>query len=305
MSTNIINETNQPLVSVAVITYNSSATIVELLESIKSQTYPKLELVISDDASTDSTIAICDEWIKQNGKRFTNTEIVRVAKNTGISGNYNRAEAASHGDWIKIIAGDDLLLPQCIQSYINYVTQHTDAVYVFSRIIPFMGNGEQRKILDSPIRYDFFEWTIEEQYRYLIYERDEVPAPAVFFNKLGAERIGVKCDERIPMIDDWPRWVNLLKAGVRLHFIDEELVMYRISEQSMSSSSGKSDIFNKSMALFYIYYQYDEFKKDNKASAIAAYVSSKCIVTKSYWWKMARILIDWALVLKSKMLAHK
>lgn len=296
-----MKEQNQPLVSISIITYNSAATIIELLESAKSQTYPRLELIISDDASKDSTVSVCEDWLRLNGSRFERYEIVRVEKNTGISANLNRAVAACTGEWIKAMGGDDLFLPKSIESYVRYVTQHPDAVYVFSRQIQFSGDGAARTITPSPIRYEFFSWPMEEQYRYLIFERDEVPAPTLFFNKAGAEKIGIKCDERIPMMEDWAKWVNLLKAGVRLHFVDEELVMYRVSEQSMSTSPQKAEAFQKARALFFLYYRYDEVKKVNRASAFCAYVSCKYIVTNKWWWGALKQVLDVLVKLKTSI----
>ena len=49
----MINST--PLVTIAVVTYNSSQTILETLESVKEQTYKNIELIISDDCSSDNT----------------------------------------------------------------------------------------------------------------------------------------------------------------------------------------------------------------------------------------------------------
>ena len=53
------------LVSISVITYNSSKYILDTLDSVKAQTYPNLELVISDDCSTDNTIDLCKDWVKR------------------------------------------------------------------------------------------------------------------------------------------------------------------------------------------------------------------------------------------------
>lgn len=47
-----------PLVSVVVITYNSSKYIVETLNSVKKQTYKNIELIITDDCSTDNTVSV-------------------------------------------------------------------------------------------------------------------------------------------------------------------------------------------------------------------------------------------------------
>lgn len=54
---------NIDIVSVCIITYNSSKYIEETLESVRRQTYPAIELIISDDASSDDTVYICEQWI--------------------------------------------------------------------------------------------------------------------------------------------------------------------------------------------------------------------------------------------------
>ena len=60
----------EPLVSIIVITYNSSKYVLETLESAKAQTYENIELIISDDGSTDDTIKICKNWLEKNQDRF-------------------------------------------------------------------------------------------------------------------------------------------------------------------------------------------------------------------------------------------
>ena len=116
----------KPLVSISVIVFNSANTVHETLDSIYAQVYPNIELIISDDCSTDNTVEICRDWIEKNKTRFVRTEVVTVEKNTGVAGNLNRAEAACRGEWIKPIAGDDVLLPNCIQDCIDYMTEHPE-----------------------------------------------------------------------------------------------------------------------------------------------------------------------------------
>ena len=99
-----------PLVSISVITYNSSKYVIETLDSAKAQTYQNIELIISDDCSTDNTVEICKNWINDNKERFVRTELITVKKNTGISPNCNRANNAANGEWIKEIAGDEIEL---------------------------------------------------------------------------------------------------------------------------------------------------------------------------------------------------
>ena len=71
----------EPLVSILVVTYNSSKTIEETLESAKNQTYGPIEVIISDDHSTDDTVEICEKWIEKNENRFTNSKVISASEN--------------------------------------------------------------------------------------------------------------------------------------------------------------------------------------------------------------------------------
>lgn len=244
----------QPLVSVSVVTYNSARTVIETLDSIFNQTYPCLELIISDDCSTDKTIEICDKWIERHKERFVRTELLTIDKNTGVSANSNRARQACQAEWVKPIAGDDILLPDCVQIYMEYVDKHHDVIYLFSKVECFGASEKRCREVENFFVYDFFSWNNEKQLEYLLCVRNCIPAPTAFYNKKKLNALNIKCDERIPMLEDWPRWINIVKAGVKLFFLDKVLVQYRISEQSLTNSSTLSNIMDKSMALFRIYY---------------------------------------------------
>ena len=101
-------DASKPLVSVFIVTYNSSDYIIEALDSVRNQTYPNIELVVSDDCSTDNTVPLVKDWMKSYGSRFSRTEIVVAPKNQGIPSNYNRAVNACHGEWLKMMDGDFL-----------------------------------------------------------------------------------------------------------------------------------------------------------------------------------------------------
>ena len=156
-----------PLVSIAVVTYNSSKTVLETLDSIKEQTYPNIELIISDDCSKDNTVELCRGWVEKNKGRFVRVEILTVETNTGVSANFNRADAASRGEWGKPIAGDDLLLPNAIQEYVNYIIVHPDVVYVFANGKCFGSNEEYTRRIAQEFTMDFFKWDKQKQLEYL------------------------------------------------------------------------------------------------------------------------------------------
>ena len=110
---------NKPLVSIVVITYNSSEYVLETLESAKAQTYTNIELIVSDDCSTDETVSICKKWFEANKDRFVNTIMVEAEINSGVPANANRGLAECKGEWIKFIAGDDILVSTGIEEFVK------------------------------------------------------------------------------------------------------------------------------------------------------------------------------------------
>lgn len=279
---------NLSLVSVVVVTYNSSATVIETLDSIYNQTYPNLELIVSDDCSPDNTVELCREWIASHKDRFVRTELLTVEKNTGVSANLNRGADACRGDWVKEIAGDDVLLSDCVEIYMDYVKEHPEAVYMFANVELFGGDEEQRRELDhwySSTEKEFFTLPIEEQYDYLTMKRNPIPTATSFYNRKGVAALGVRNDERIPFYEDKPKWINFLKKGVRFDYIDKVTVKYRASDSSLCRHT--PDKFLKSQALFYLYYCFHNvYLKGGKRYAIKNWISAqKTIHDNAIGWR--------------------
>lgn len=248
---------NNPLVSVAVITYNSSKTVIETLESIQAQTYQNIELIISDDYSKDDTVKICKEWVEENLNRFVRVEIVESPVNTGVSANGNRAEDACRGDWVKPIAGDDVLLPWCIEVYMGYIEEHPEAKVLFGRVKAFGASDDiNERFNTSVFDYAFLKKGPTEQLSRLLCSNNYIPAAAFFYNRVYVRSTGIRNDERIPLLEDWPKWINMLRKGIVFDVIDSDVVRYRISESSLSTTSTLSLVFRKSNALFFKYYQF-------------------------------------------------
>ena len=101
-------EYKKTLVTIGVLAYNSAKTILETLDSIALQTYDNIELIICDDGSTDNTLVVVKTWLKEHVSNFYRTEIVTVNQNTGTPANCNRLLKHSNGEWLKMIAADDL-----------------------------------------------------------------------------------------------------------------------------------------------------------------------------------------------------
>lgn len=270
---------NQPLVSVSVVTYNSSKTVVETLNSIFNQTYQKLELIVSDDCSTDNTVEICREWIDAHKERFERAELLMVEKNTGVAANMNRAADACRGEWVKDIAGDDVLLPDCVETYVDYVQENPEAVCVFANVDVFGGSEGDRKYWEDyfSIEQEFFTWSNEEQYDYLTLIGNHIPAATAFYNRGKFVELGVRNDERTPFLEDRPKWITLLKEGVHFDYINKVTAKYRLSDSSLWRKTPEK--FIKSQAKVYLYYCFrNDFKKRSKKKAILKWIRSQRVV---------------------------
>lgn len=163
----------QPLVSVNVVSYNASKFIIETLDSISNQTYKNIELIISDDASPDNTVELCQNWLVHYKSRFVRTELITVEKNTGVTANCNRALAASQGEYWKIIGSDDLLTPDCIEKCVAYMQAKPQARFLFGKQISFTRNfmdGNFKKE-ELPFRAYFFRDSVSAKKQYKIITR--------------------------------------------------------------------------------------------------------------------------------------
>lgn len=281
---------SEPLVSIAVITYNSARYVQETLDSVFAQTYGYLELIISDDGSTDGTIDLCEKWLQGHTERFVDIKIICSPSNTGTSANYNRAENACGGEWVLCLDGDDILASDCISEYIQYVSKNQEASVVFSRVKCFGDFESGLKQMSDFFNYDFFNWSIEQQLNYLSTERNCIPSGTFFFNLKKYRELGMKNDERIPLLEDWPKWINLLRKGVQFYFIDKVLVNYRMSESSLCTGELYKKNYMKSYAAVFVYYQYKAFaKKHGKRLAIEKYLNSRVTMGKNtLLWRCLR-----------------
>lgn len=268
----------QPLVSIPIVTYNSAEFIIETLESVKAQTYPNIEVIISDDCSTDNTVEICREWIEKNKERFVRTEIIVPKHNTGISANCNRGEAACAGEWIKGIAGDDLLMPNCIQDCLDYVSEHPETEALFGRAEAFGASKEECDKWNENISNSSLTLSSEQLLHELLFNGNCICAVSFFYNRHAINELHIHNDERIPMLEDWPKWINMLKAGIKFHYFDRVLVKYRLN--GISTSKRSSLKYFESERLMRFYYCYPEWLKENQDEAVKRIVKEECDIYK-------------------------
>ncbi len=225
-----------PLVSVGILTYNSSKYIIDALESVKNQTYKNIELIVSDDCSKDNTVDICREWIEENKSRFVNTTLLTVDKNTGTSANANRRLAACKGEWMKGCAGDDALFPDCIEKFVNFVTTHPEAKFVVGKAkeykYTFIAENEIDYHVSHYNNHPLLKQPVEIQFKNMLHGDSWIFTPAAFYNIKMLRNVG-GWDEKYGIHEDFPLFFKLFKEGYKCYDLDAFVIKYRVSDTNV------------------------------------------------------------------------
>jgi glycosyltransferase involved in cell wall biosynthesis len=112
-----------PRLTVGLPVYNGEPYLRAALDCVLAQTYTDFELVISDNASTDATAAICQEYAARDPR----IRYVRQPRNIGISPNHNALVDLARGEYFKWFAHDDLIEPTMLERCVEYLDDHPEA----------------------------------------------------------------------------------------------------------------------------------------------------------------------------------
>ena len=120
----------EPLISVIVPVYNVEDYLDQCLESIVSQTYPHLEILVVDDGSTDGSGTLCDQWAERDQR-------IRVIhqKNGGLSAARNTALDAMSGELVLMVDSDDVLHPDGVSILLQAIQAHHADVAIGSFVV--------------------------------------------------------------------------------------------------------------------------------------------------------------------------
>lgn len=137
---------DSPLVSIGVPLYNGERYLREALDSLIAQDYSNFELIISDNASTDSTEAICREYAARDAR----VRYYRSEQNMGAVWNFRRVYELSEGKYFMWAAFDDLRDRRYLSRCVEALEANPDAVMCCTDIMVIDENGREIKESDFP-----------------------------------------------------------------------------------------------------------------------------------------------------------
>jgi len=217
-----------PLVSIVVPIWNGERYLRESLDSILGQTYPNLEVIAVDDASTDSTPAILESYADR-------LRIVRQPDTRGIYGNANDGIALASGEFVGVYHADDVYLPEMVEREVDWLLAHPDAGAVFTSavFIDTEGRAIGRKNLPAEVRggraldYSTVLNTL------LSYKNAFLGCPTALVRAEVYRRLGGYRDAEFKNSSDIEMWLRIARS-YELGVLEDELIWYRKGQGSSS-----------------------------------------------------------------------
>ena len=210
------------LVSIVTPAYNAERFVQKTIDSVKNQSYQKWELLIADDCSSDRTREIvageseCDARIK----------LIKCDKNGGPAAARNAAISAARGRWLAFLDSDDWWLPEKLTKSIDHANAKRAAlVYTGFRRVSWDGDTVGRQV----------EVPGSLSYRQLLGHT------AIATSTVLIDRSLVGNVQMQPVFyDDFVCWLGILKNGHLAYGLNEDLMRYRVVQNSVSRNKWRS-----------------------------------------------------------------
>jgi glycosyltransferase involved in cell wall biosynthesis len=219
-----------PTVSVIVPIYNQERFIRETVDSVLAQDHDDVELVLSDDGSTDGTPAILREYAERDPRRV---KVVTAPRNQGIAAAFNQALDAHTGDYIAWLGGDDVMLPGKLSRQVQVLEADRQAI----------GCCHDADVFDSASGRSYGRFTevyngrrgVRDGGIELLLDPTYMMLPSTMMIRSAAVA-GLRFDARIRVSNDWLFDIELFQRG-RVIGLDDVLARYRRHERNATSQT--------------------------------------------------------------------
>jgi len=228
------------LITFVIPIYRRFGGVRDTLKSLFEQDYPRIELILTDDGSPEYEAEIpgIRDYIEQNrGPNIVRVRYQHLERNQGTVRNANSAYRMAEGEYLKDLSPEDILCrPDALSRYVRFLEEN-QLLCCFSRQQGIRENGELvRHLASSAEDYSALAAMTPEQLRNRLFARNCLPAPAFFARTELFRKYGYYPEE-VRLIEDYPYWLQLCQKGVRIGFLDETLISYRLSNSGMGSYS--------------------------------------------------------------------
>lgn len=224
-----MTDIKQPKVSIIMPVYNGGKYLKDAISSILGQTYKNFELIIINDGSTDSSQNIIEAFY-QTDQRI---KIVTHDSNKGIGSSLNEGVSIATGKYIARMDSDDISLPSRLEAQVEYLENNIKCTALFTRVSLINETGKTIENWQPDI-----DNTTPEEIRNFMPIENCCAHPTLMIKALTMKRFGY--DERQVPSEDYDLWLRLLSSDKEIHKLDEQLLLYRMHDNSISQSSNRA-----------------------------------------------------------------
>ncbi len=218
-----------PIVSVVIPMFDRASTIEVAVRSVLMQTESRIEVIVVDDGSTDASLdvvrRICDDRVRT----------VELATNNGANAARNAGIAIATGRWIAFQDSDDEWLPRKLELQLAALDAEPLAVAAWCAMVVVDSTSTASKFVAYLPTIPAAK--LRTSFTTRILRHSIVSNQTLLMNAEALRRIG-GYDESLPALQDWELVIRLSQEGA-LEFVDEPLVIQRLSADSISRSAEK------------------------------------------------------------------
>jgi glycosyltransferase involved in cell wall biosynthesis len=216
------------LVSVAIATYNGEMFLKKQIDSILSQTYKNIEIIVVDDCSSDRTIELLKEF-----ERIYGIKLYLNIKNLGFIKNFEKAVSLCSGDYIALSDQDDIWLPNKIETLVNEIGEYS-LVCSDAKLI----DNNENIIHNSFTIYSGRDIPSNNIFEYLVFGNFVTGCTIMFDSKLVSKILPIP--DIYPFHDWWFAIIASQSKGVK--YIPDLLVKYRQHDNNVCGAGKKISI---------------------------------------------------------------
>ncbi|MBE9040224.1 glycosyltransferase [Oscillatoriales cyanobacterium LEGE 11467] len=242
-----------PLVSICIPTYNGDRFLKDALSSAFAQTYPNIEVILSDDRSNDRTLEIAESFREHTSINYT----VLSHDRSNLAGNWNHCIDRARGDYIKFIFQDDILDADCVEKMLELAERDREIGLVFSPRLFLLEKGVDRipslMQLYRGCRQSHLGWSNLQPIQSgldLLSDPNLMENPinkigepsTVLIRKAVFDRVG-KFDSQFNQFIDLEMWWRIL-LYYQVGFIDRNLSYFRLHSQQTTRKNITKKLFD-------------------------------------------------------------
>lgn len=205
-----------PKISVILPVYNTEKFINEAVQSILDQTFTDFELLILNDASTDNTLSVLNQFTDPRIRIISNEQNLKVVKTL------NKGLDLAKGEFIARMDADDISHPQRFEKQLNYFKSHPDVDFCGTWVQNF---GSEDLIMRAAFTHD----NIKARLLFL----NPIFHPSIMFKKEGFTKHDLRFDESFTNAEDYGLWAKAIDL-IKFANVPEVLLKYRIHAENVS-----------------------------------------------------------------------